>query len=753
MLALPVIYFISRYNYNLFHSFADGISIVIAVCAFTIIWNSRHLIDNNYFLFTGIAFLFFALLDSIHLLGNKNMGIFPEYGNLGPTFYIASRYVLSISLLIAPLFINRKLSTNLMFAIYSLVTLLILLSIFYWRIFPACIVDGVGLTTFKIISDYIICLILMGAIGMLLLNRQSFDSRVLWIIVSSIILFIATGLTFTLYTDPFGITNMVGHLFQVASFYLVYFAFIETSLTKPQEILFRTLKQNEEKLTINLRQLDHTNIELNREITERKRAEEGLQLTLQRLHTLVTSIRSGILLVGKDKVLLANQAFCDYFELNDTPADLIGLATNTVIEKIKNAYLYPEREAIRIREIIGLRDPVIGEEIAMKDGRTCLRDFVPVCEKGKSYGRLWSHTDITEHKRAEDAVRESEERLRFALETIHIGAWDLDLFDHSAFRSLEHDQIFGYDQVLPEWTYEIFLEHVLPEDRSIVDGKFRQAMKNKSDWNFECRINRRDGQIRWILAAGRHTRDTTGAPLRMAGIVQDITERKHAEDALQKSMAKLEAVNKELESFSYSVSHDLRAPLRAIDGYSRMILKKQGDHFDKDTKRQFQVIRDQTEKMGSLIDDLLTFSRLDRQELLKVKLNAEELLKEVWNELITINPGRTLYLKMEPMTEIFGDPTLIRQIFSNLLSNAIKYTKTREAAAIEVGTFMKDTKRVYYVNDNGIGFDMKFYGKLFGVFQRLHNNAEYEGTGIGLALVERIVKRHGGDIWAEGGSE
>ena len=276
-MALPVFYFISRYNYNLFHSLADGVSIVIAACAFTIIWNSRRLVDNHYFLYTGIAFLFFAFLDLMHLLGNKNMGVFPEYGNLGPTFYIASRYVLSISLLIAPLFINRKLNTTLMFAVYSLVTSLILLSIFYWRIFPVCIVEGVGLTPFKVVSDYIICLILLGAIGLLLINRQSFDSRVLRIIVSSIILSIATGLTFTLYTDPFGITNMVGHLFQIASFYLVYLAFIETSLTKPQEILFRKLKQNEEKLAKNLQQLDYTNAELKQEIAERKQAEEALR--------------------------------------------------------------------------------------------------------------------------------------------------------------------------------------------------------------------------------------------------------------------------------------------------------------------------------------------------------------------------------------------------------------------------------------------------------------------------------------------
>ena len=279
VLALPVLYFISRGNYNLFHSLVDGVSIVIAASVFTIIWNGRRMIDNHYFLYIGISLLFFAFLDLMHVLGNKNMGVFPEYGNLGPALYIASRYILSISLMIAPLFINRKLNTTFMFVVYSLVTLFILLSIFYWHIFPVCIVEGVGLTPFKVVSDYIICLILLGAAGLLIINRRTFDSRVLWIIVFSIILFIATGLSFTLYSDPFGIMNMVGHFFQVASFYLLYIAFIETSLNKPQEILYRKLKQSEEELSKNLQLLDYANVELKQEITEHKQTEEELEKT------------------------------------------------------------------------------------------------------------------------------------------------------------------------------------------------------------------------------------------------------------------------------------------------------------------------------------------------------------------------------------------------------------------------------------------------------------------------------------------
>jgi signal transduction histidine kinase len=491
---LFVLYYISRQNYNLFHSLADGVSIVIAACVFTITWNARRHLENHYFLYMGIAFLFFAFLDLMHLLGNKNMGIFPDYGNLGPAFYIASRYELSVSLLAAPFFIRRRLNAALMFTVYAAITALVLLSIFYWCNYPVCIVEGAGLTPFKVISDYVICLILLGAIVLLVLNRRSFDPRVQRLILFAIGLSIATGLTFTLYTDPFGITNAIGHFFQIASFYLFYLAFIDTSLTKPQETLFRELKLNEEKLAGNLERLDYANMELKQEIGERKRAEAELQ------------------------------------------------------------------------------------------ART----------------------------------------------------------------------------------------------------------------------------------------------------------------------TQLEFVNKELESFSYSVSHDLRAPLRAIDGYVHLILRRQEDKFDEETRRQFNVIRDNASAMGKLIDDLLAFSRLGQQEMVRSAIDMEPLCRATWEEIQAARPGRQVSLKVGPLPPATGDQALIRQVWKNLFENALKFSNKRETATVETGSFIKDDESVYYVRDNGVGFDMRYYDRLFGVFQRLHSNAEYEGTGVGLAIVQRIIARHGGRVWAEG---
>ena len=282
-----LLYLVSRANYPLFHSIVDMATVFIAGSVFLVVWNGRRHLDNNYYLFIAIAFLAFALLDFMHLIGNKGMGVFPEYGNLGPTFYIASRYVLGVSFLLAPLFIKRKVSAVPVLAVYLLVVVLVLLSVLYWRNFPTTYIEGTGLTAFKVYSDYAVCLMLLGGLGLLLLNRRAFDGRVLKIIALSLVFSIATGLAFTLYTDAFGIMNAVGHFFQIASFYLIYLGFVETVLTKPQNILYRNLKQsNDSVLKLNA-ELENVNLSLSNDIAARKRAEEALRVSEERLRLFI----------------------------------------------------------------------------------------------------------------------------------------------------------------------------------------------------------------------------------------------------------------------------------------------------------------------------------------------------------------------------------------------------------------------------------------------------------------------------------
>ena len=230
----------------------------------------------------------------------------------------------------------------------------------------------------------------------------------------------------------------------------------------------------------------------------------------------------------------------------------------------------------------------------------------------------------------------------------------------------------------------------------------------------------------------------------------DITCRKTTEEELLKHRNALEASNKELEAFSYSVSHDLRSPLRAIDGFSRIILEDYRDKLDDEGKRLLNIIRKNTRDMGQLIDDLLAFSRIGRQQLTLSGIDMGGLAEMVFEDLKALAPGRAISLVLKDPPPALADKALVRQVLINLLSNAVKFTRDASAAHIEFGGRAEKNENVYYVKDNGVGFNMQYVDKIFGVFQRLHSVDEFEGTGVGLAIVQRIVLMHGGRGRAEG---
>jgi light-regulated signal transduction histidine kinase (bacteriophytochrome) len=261
----------------------------------------------------------------------------------------------------------------------------------------------------------------------------------------------------------------------------------------------------------------------------------------------------------------------------------------------------------------------------------------------------------------------------------------------------------------------------------------------------------RDGRVLDVWMTVTKLLDDAGNPMGLASTERDITARKREEEQTRQLTAQMAAANQELEAFSYSVSHDLRAPLRAVDGYTRILLEDYGSRLDAEGKRVCAVISQSAREMGKLIDDLLAFSRVGRTAMQPSAIDMATMARSIFLELTTSEDRERIDFQVGPLPTVVGDSTLIRQVWVNLLSNAVKFSAKKERAVIAVSAEPQDGEIVYAVRDNGAGFDMQYAGKLFGVFQRLHSVKEFEGTGVGLAIVQRIVKRHGGRIWATGG--
>jgi light-regulated signal transduction histidine kinase (bacteriophytochrome) len=256
-------------------------------------------------------------------------------------------------------------------------------------------------------------------------------------------------------------------------------------------------------------------------------------------------------------------------------------------------------------------------------------------------------------------------------------------------------------------------------------------------------------------------RDGRGEIIGISSISRDITDRKRAEDQVRRlnleleqrvreRTAELTASNKELEAFTYSVAHDLRAPLRHIDAFSKLLLDDFRTALPPEAQRYLENLRQSSRRMSQLVDDLLNLARVGRQELKRQTVPLGDLVEQARAELKGEAEGRRIEWRVQPLPAVACDPGLMRQVFANLLSNAIKYTRPRPLAIIEIGCSEKNGAPAFFVRDNGVGFDMKYAGKLFGVFQRLHRAEDFEGTGVGLATVDRIVRKHGGSVWAEG---
>jgi PAS domain S-box-containing protein len=324
--------------------------------------------------------------------------------------------------------------------------------------------------------------------------------------------------------------------------------------------------------------------------------------------------------------------------------------------------------------------------------------------------------------------------------------------------NMQFQRLSGYSndelQSKKSWTEFIAKDDL---EKMLHYHNLRRIEPDSTPKNYEIRFITKQGDIRNISI----TVDLVHGTQKSVLSFMDITELKRAErevrqlnEELEKRVRQrtiqLEDANKELEAFSYSVSHDLRTPLISIEGFSRMLSKKYGKDLNEKAQMYLDSILKSTKQMNQLIDDLLTLSRLKRKDFEVEEMDMGEIAKDVFEELKMINRGRQFKFLMNKVPHGTGDPSMIREVFLNLLSNAVKFTKYRDVAVIEIGGEAGKEENMFFVRDNGAGFDMENAEKIFGAFQRLHSATEYEGTGIGLTIVQRIISRHGGRVWAEG---
>jgi PAS domain S-box-containing protein len=364
--------------------------------------------------------------------------------------------------------------------------------------------------------------------------------------------------------------------------------------------------------------------------------------------------------------------------------------------------------------------------------------------------------DITERKKTEESIRLAEANYREIFEkagdAIHVMDSDTGVVLEANQKACE---ITGYTkEVLIHGNRRDMLSGDPQYSLEAVNGFLQKAAAGEPQL-FEWLIKKKDGSLSWIEVDLKKA--TIAGKERLLSFYREINERKKVQREIQElngaleqkvsgRTAELEKANSELEAFSYSVSHDLRAPLRGIAGFSAMLENKYGSQLDGEGKRITAVIRKNTIRMGELIDDLLAFSRLGRQPISKSTIASQAMVQEIVNELDT--NGKPVQWQIGHLPECWGDLKTIRQVWVNLISNAVKYSRETPEPIIEIGTYMENKEQIFFVRDNGVGFDDKYKHKLFKVFQRLHSVAEFEGTGVGLAIVEKIISRHGGRVWA-----
>jgi PAS domain S-box-containing protein len=490
------------------------------------------------------------------------------------------------------------------------------------------------------------------------------------------------------------------------------------------------------------------------DITDRKKTEEALRESEERF--------SKSFKTSPISFMIANMEDGRIIEINDAFTSISGFSREEAIGNTTLNMKIWVHEEDRKRMIVSLRNgkAILHKETMLrsKEGKVAIVLLsAQIIKLANRNCIISSIEDITKRKEVEDELRIQSEIMSHMAEAVYLVRMEDGII---VYTNSKFEELFGYgpgDMTGKHVSIVNAPTEKSPEQTAI---EIMSQLDKKGFWTGEVLNIKKDGTVFWShanVAIFNHSK--YGKVL--VSVQEDITDRKNAEFQIKKLNEELEvrviqrtelleAANKELEAFSYSVSHDLRAPLRSVHGFTKILLEDYEASLDEEGKRICGIISTSATQMGELIDDLLSFSRIGRSSMNPSEIDMKKMAKVVFEGMTSPAERKRIKLKIGKLSGAFGDVTLFGQVWTNLISNAIKYTSKNDVSEINIGSKVDGKMIIYFIKDNGVGFDMQYAHKLFGVFQRLHSEAEFEGNGVGLAIVQRIILKHGGKVWAEG---
>jgi PAS domain S-box-containing protein len=739
------LYLTSLYSYLLFHSIAEMFSIAVACGIFMIAWNSRQFVKNSYFLFIGIAYLFIGGLDGIHTLAYTGMGVFTGYDtNLPTQLWIAARYLEGLSLMFAPFLIGRRLKASFIFSFYMVLFSLSLVSIFYWDIFPVCFAEGVGLTPFKKISEYIISLILLGSIVLTLRKCREFNIGVLRLVVASIAITVISEMSFTFYVHAYGFSNLVGHFLKIVSFYLIYRALIKTGLVQPYNLLFRDLKQNEAAL---------------------RKERERIQRQNEFLNSVLESLSNPFYVVDAS----------DYTIKIANPAahlgNISGSSTCYALTHNSDKPCGSEEHPCPVEEIKRSREPLIVEHVHYNEAGE-MRDVevhgYPIFDhKGNVIQVIEYCLDITERRQAEEMLRDAEQRFRSVVQTASDAIIVVDSRGEIVFWNRGAEAIFGYSAneaikepvtiIIPERYREEYREQI---SRMISTGEVAGK-------TVEMAGLRKDGS-EFPLELSLATWDSKGEVF-FAAIIRDITERKEEEarKASEQEQERRRVLSmrsdrlRSLGEMAAGIAHELNQPLQGVRGMAERLLisiDRGWELTEEKIRDRADTIIEQADRMVHIIEHIRIFARESgKPERRPVKVN--DVVRAGMDLLGTQFRSRGIQLErelMESLPVISANPFSLEEVVINLLINARDAVEEQMNAGsvsmpprVLLRTLLDHTDESKYVKieviDSGAGVPEEIIERVFDPF--FTTKGPDRGTGLGLSISRSIVEGFGGAIY------